>query len=553
MQEPVAAIVGKGRTHYRPDLALALTLTIAAVHIVLVWGETTLLGDGGRWRDEVERFIRGETLYRDFVWPFPPLALWVLGWIQRIWGDNTLVIFGACAILTLLIAVLYWQYCSTLLTDRITIAIVSVVGMTLAFGYAQNESDPLPAGMYTPAAPIGFLFLLFALCAWASDRSALAGIACGLASVTKQDFWLPAGVILIACVAKRHSRGWIAVLCASVVVLSVIAIIVIQSGWAVLPQILTGYGRVRLQAARHLPSWERVCAQFATSGFIAAVALLALRRWRLALLTLGVFVTLTGALYAGSGRVRAVYTLVIEHQLPWLVPFAFLIWSIRRGERDLAWLVGIVLAARIRRGFEYTEWYAFLLEIPIYALILRRRKAERAIPILAGTLAIVALFAYWRFGKGPLTSESRYQNREWVRTARGPVNWPSQDAHLYYAVKSALGDDRSPLYALNYTGGFTYYLARVNPSPSDETLIFAGRDKMQVVNAIRAARPVLLEQQDPYRVRVPKSASLTSWRLLTQPNYVETIARADFRLISTGCEKSSVENAEPAFWIYHCR
>ena len=552
MREGGAATFAKGRAHTLPGLALALTLAVAALHIALVWGQTTLLGDAGRWRDEVERFIHGETLYRDFVWPFPPLALWVLGWIQRILGDNTLIVFGACAILTLVITVSYWRYCVTLLTDRTTIAIVSVLGMVLAFGYAQIDSDPLPAGMYTPAAPIGFLFLLFALSAWISGNSALAGIACGLAIITKQDFWLPAGVILVACVAKRHSRGWIAVLCAGVVVLSVTAVLVVQSGWTVLPQIVTGYGRVRLFAARHLPSWERVCAQFATSSFIAAVTLLALRRFRLAFLTLGVFVALTGALYAESVRLRVVFTLLLEHQLPWLVPFAFLIWSIRSGEHDLAWLVAIALAARVRRGFEYTEWYAFLLELPIYALVLRRRRMERAIPILAGTLAIIALGAYWDFGRGPLTNESRYRDRQWVRTVRGPVKWTAQEARLYYAVKSALGDDRSPLYALNYTGGFAYYLDRVNPSPSDETLILAGRDKMALVNAIRAARPVLLERQAPYTIRVAKSASFTSWRLLMQPNYVETIARPDFRLISAGCEKSTVENAEPPFWIYHC-
>src|SRR5215472_11400720 len=143
MQEPAAVIVEKGRIHYRPDLALALTLAIATVHIALVWGQTTLLGDGGRWRDEVERFVRGEVLYRDFVWPFPPMALWVLGWIQRSLGDNILVVFGACGALTLLIALLYWRYCSIVFTDHITIVIVSALGLVLAVGYAQIESAPL--------------------------------------------------------------------------------------------------------------------------------------------------------------------------------------------------------------------------------------------------------------------------------------------------------------------------------------------------------------------------------------------------------------------------
>jgi hypothetical protein len=552
MQGPGAVIVEKGRACYRPDLALALTLAIAAVHIALVWGQTTFGKDAGRWRNEVERFVRGQIPYRDFAWPFPPMSLWVLGWIQKVLGDNTLITFGACAILTLLIAALYWKYCSQLLTDRITIVTVSLLGMVLAFSYAQIESDPLPAGMYTPAAPIGFLFLLFALCAWISGSNALVGLACGLAIITKQDFWFPAGVILMGCLAKGRSRGWVASLAAGAVVLVAIAVIVTQSGWAVFPQVVTGYGRAPLQAARHFPSWERLSAQIAALGFIAGVACLALRRFGIAVLALGISVALAGAVFGGAASAHGARTTLVRQQLPLLLPLAFLIWSIRRGEKDLVWLFGVAMATRIRRGFEYTEWYALLLELPVYVLILYRMKAQRAIPLLAGAVGLIAIAAYWEFGTGPLTSEYRYQDRQWVQTARGPVNWSRQDARFYSAIKAAIGEERAPLFVLGYTGGFNYYLDRPNPSPSDGEMLFSGLDDRQLVARIRAARPILLERQLTDNIRMPNGASLTSWQLLTSQNYIEATERPLFRQISAGCERSAVEHSVPPYWIFHC-
>src|SRR5437016_5105059 len=139
----------------RSRMALGLAIAVAILHIFLVWGYTGFWGDAGRWRHEVERFAHGETLYRDFVWSYPPMALWLLGWTERIFGDSVNVTFAAGAFLTLLISVIYWRYCSALLKPIATVAIVAPLGILLAIGFAQIGGDPLPSGMYTPAAPIG--------------------------------------------------------------------------------------------------------------------------------------------------------------------------------------------------------------------------------------------------------------------------------------------------------------------------------------------------------------------------------------------------------------
>ena len=161
--------------------------------------------------------------------------------------------------------------------------------------------------------------------------------------------------------------------------------------------------------------------------------------------------------------------------------------------------------------------------------------------------------AYWQFGTGPLTRGNQHQPRQWVHTAKGWVNWAANDASLYSAIKSAVGEDGAPLFALaQQTGGFDYYLDRANPSPSAQGLMFAGVAPSQLIDLIRASRPILLKRQVPFRVRVPSGSSITSWKILVSPNYVEMVERPLFQKISAGCERSTI-NSEPPYWIYRCR
>src|SRR5262245_46418938 len=88
----------KNDLHRWQRIGLMGTLAVTLMHAALVWGHTGLWGDAGRWKHEISRFIHGETLYRDFSWPYPPMALWVMGWIGRVFGDSVNVFFTVSTI-----------------------------------------------------------------------------------------------------------------------------------------------------------------------------------------------------------------------------------------------------------------------------------------------------------------------------------------------------------------------------------------------------------------------------------------------------------------------
>ena len=140
-----------------------------------------------------------------------------------------------------------------------------------------------------------------------------------------------------------------------------------------------------------------------------------------------------------------------------------------------------------------------------------------------------------------------------MNTPRGLVNWSANEVRLYEHLRSALDDSPGPLMAFLYTGGFNYYLNRSNPSPSDEGVLFLGRDPESAVTAIRAARPTLLYTNYYHRIKTVSGASLTSWKMLRSLTPRIAAEQPLFDRISAGCEKSPVEHTEPQFWIYRCR
>lgn len=139
--------------------AVPVCLALAIVHLVLVWGYVgQFWGDTGRWMHEINRFANGERLYLDFTWPFPPLAMWILGsavkvvgtGVHQIWLVTSLVYFGIVALL------LRYVY---VVVPRDMVLVTAVASLLGAIAYAQVGGDPLPLGMYSPArAGWGVLF-----------------------------------------------------------------------------------------------------------------------------------------------------------------------------------------------------------------------------------------------------------------------------------------------------------------------------------------------------------------------------------------------------------
>jgi len=145
--------------------ALGIALTIALLHSIAAWGHVGALGgDTMRWLHEVERYAGGERVYLDFIWIFPPLAMWLFGGVARVFGPDLIVIWLLSTLVFLAVVIVFVTYASRMV-DRDVLPWVVGAGLTLAIALAHNLSSPLPVGMYIPAAPVGALLLLMLLAA----------------------------------------------------------------------------------------------------------------------------------------------------------------------------------------------------------------------------------------------------------------------------------------------------------------------------------------------------------------------------------------------------
>ena len=317
-----------------PRTSLAVLLLLCLGHILATWGHIgTFWGDAGVWLHEVDRFARGEVPYRDFTWPYPPLAIWLLGGVARVFGAQTYVVWTVTSVIFVLIFVAFHRYAVALLPPTALLPLVAG-SFLLATGYANFQSAPLPTGMYTPAAPLGFLFLLTALVAFfqvlkkpGRMTAVSVGVLCAASFLTKHDFWIPAlylavagGVILFRQGEPIGRRAAWMLWASTIVVMALTCLILAsQAGWSVLSGIFGGSGQISAIGGRSFPSWERITIEFTALATLALAACALLlsggvirfqetRRWFalwLALALLGCLVHVGMSLWIGL-EVRAV-------------------------------------------------------------------------------------------------------------------------------------------------------------------------------------------------------------------------------------------------------
>lgn len=123
-----------------------------------VIGEASVTTDGGRWHAEIEASTHGHTLDGDYVWPFPPVSMWLLGGWSTVFGADSISLAVALQVVFLPIVVGWYLYARAVAHD------VPSAFWPAAFILAVGDAyGSIPVGMYTPAAPIGFLFTLAAL------------------------------------------------------------------------------------------------------------------------------------------------------------------------------------------------------------------------------------------------------------------------------------------------------------------------------------------------------------------------------------------------------
>jgi hypothetical protein len=168
-------------------------------------------------------------------------------------------------------------------------------------------------------------------------------------------------------------------------------------------------------------------------------------------------------------------------------------------------LFGVVcIAARVRRGFEHVEWYHFLLELPLYAVIVHSLLGEQSHRAILAALVVFGLMGahmYWKWGKGPLTMSGRYDP---TVTRRGTVRWPPGRVQEYEAIRDALDrldpSGRRAVFRFGgHNGGLNYLLERPNPTSITQGFLHSVVDpEMALAGLLRTDPPPLLIYDHTY-------------------------------------------------------
>ena len=590
----------------RRQADLVLALTLLAVHAMAVWGYTGVFrGDHGRWLHEVERFALGEVPYRDFQWHFPPLALWIVGGLARFVGTDLLPVYLITSVLAALLVAVVAFYFREVRSPSDTLLLAASI--LLAVTYVQTSGPPLPAGAYVPAAPVGVLCLTISavlfLRAWNSGASGgdawWLGFFAGLAVLSKQDFWFPSALLVLAS-AVRFRRAAPVLMAAATVGVGA-SIVGLTAGFGVLAGVLTGFGHVQMVGGKGLPSWERLTVELLVAaliaGFLSTMLSIARRRVEVrllagsamvAMIAAAIHVTMSMSMTAADlGQVPTATASALEFHIregnslfrpalgwlrervvndpiPLLLPALLLIAvSVRWRRLDpsrralVALLLGFAIALRARRAFEETEWFEFLLTLPVVLLtfellsgLVEGRELRRFRAAVGGVLLAVAVFAYHELGRGPGT---RRQYPAAV-IARGTVHWAPNAMSDYQRVRAVVDSldptGERPLLAYGYTGGWVYFTQRRNPFPITQDFVFSAFDADSLL-ATAPSRLILVDDPTADRATLPTlQIPWNRWERARAPSPTLTFERPRFDRLRSGCQEIVVEQS--VFRVYAC-
>jgi hypothetical protein len=590
---------------------------LTLIHTIAVWGYSgPFSGDNGRWLHEVDRLAQGEVLYRDFIWIFPPLPLWLLGAVGRVFGTTPAVIWVTTSLLCCLIVLAYARYVALLIPGRFYTLTV-LAGVVLAFAAAKGR---LPLGTYTPAAPIGFLFLLLGTLltldldqAQQPRRAVSAGMLLGFAVLCKQDFWLPALYLVsvgILLPLARDSKDAVARRAAILrlagflgVILLGVSVIASQAGWSAVGRTAVGWGVAAETAGRGFPSWKRLTVEVWTLGVMGCVLVSGLRaggtltqgefrRWITGLGILALVAALvytkaeslgpsplmaatsgSAAMPIGTYRMgRQLMEGFQGHLIPIIATSALGLavaarWKREGSQRQLLLLIllGLCLAARSKRLFEHVEWFSILLETPVYVLALAEflphfeGRPHRGVVAALLTLLGVGLLAYHNQAKGSLTA--RVYPR--VQTPRGVIRLPPNERREYAQLRAILDTAdpsmQRPLFAFGRTGGYNYFLGRPNPTPLTHGFYISNAHPDEVVASLRETAPLVVDvaaERFEEGSRPKPGIFLTRWEAPTVTSYLLRKDRPFFDQVIQGCVRLGQvpPNKERALYtVYDCR
>ena len=171
---------------------------------------TSLLVDTGREMDLPLRLLRGELLYRDIHYLYPPLSPYFNALLYRVFGVQLEVLNVSGVLFSLVIVALCYQIARRILTERgATLATLAIIVWCI-FKPEGNLIAP-----YSFAALHGMMLALATLLVtlrygeqrqWRAVIGA--GVLIGIAGITKQEFALTAAATWSAGLLFVHWREW---------------------------------------------------------------------------------------------------------------------------------------------------------------------------------------------------------------------------------------------------------------------------------------------------------------------------------------------------------
>jgi Dolichyl-phosphate-mannose-protein mannosyltransferase len=171
---------------------------------------TSLLVDTGREMDLPLRLLRGELLYRDIHYLYPPLSPYFNALLYRIFGVQLEVLNVSGALFSLVIVALCYQIARRILSEGEAALATMAVVVWCIFKPEGNLIAP-----YAFAALHGMMLALATLLVtlrYGEQRRwrevMLAGSLIGIAGITKQEFALTAAVTWSAGLMFLHRRDW---------------------------------------------------------------------------------------------------------------------------------------------------------------------------------------------------------------------------------------------------------------------------------------------------------------------------------------------------------
>lgn len=211
-----AEVVQLPRSLWLSESGCVLVVVMACLVVSYAqWARIPWLTDNDwvRWLFEASRFAAGETPYRDFMWPYPPLSIYLFGSAFALFGSSFGVANALLCLTGTSVAI------ATYAAAREIYGRHAGLGLALALVFFASHSGYdfalFSLDMYSPAISLGCVGI--ALCSLALARAhrrapgdwqtlAISYIGFALAALSKPESALGAAILVAATAAVRERR-----------------------------------------------------------------------------------------------------------------------------------------------------------------------------------------------------------------------------------------------------------------------------------------------------------------------------------------------------------